>query len=188
MNLTPVKKRFATVVAYYQKMMNLKRDLEIVEFEPDKIINIRKLKSAGITKEMIREFCDQAYQFMKEGTYFSAKSLQDKGVDSELYELGFLDWFYGSLLLSDVRFSFAQIFGTRIFYKGIHRFTTKDYLENHIKSCGSIDVFDLMTELETDYGCRIEDKWDVIYKVQSSEIFYDKILERFYANEELFYQ
>lgn len=187
-NLASIKKRFATVVTYYQKLMNLKRDLEIIEFEPDQIINIRKLEKAGVTKDIIREYCDQVYQYLDEGVFFSAKSLRENGFVSELYDLGFSDWFYGSLLLSDERFTFVQTFGTRIFYKGTRRFTTKDFIETYIKLRGSIDVFDLMTDLENDYGCIIENKWDIISKVQSSEIFYDKILERFYANAELFYQ
>ena len=45
-----------------------------------------------------------------------------------------------------------------------------------------------MSELEGNFGCEILEKNKVTYAVQGTEIFYDPILERFYANEELYYR
>ena len=49
----------------------------------------------------------------------SAKSLRESGFESELYDLGFSDYFYANLLLSDTRFSFTMIYGSMVFFKGI---------------------------------------------------------------------
>ena len=57
-----------------------------------------------------------------------------------------------------------------------------------IQKYGSIDVFDLMSELVDKYDCRVSERTDVIYKVQNTEIYYDKILDRLYANKDLYYR
>lgn len=51
---------------------------------------------------------------------------------------------------------------------------------------GSIDVFDLMTEMEEVYGCQISDRSDLIYKVGGTDVYYDKYMDRLYANEGVF--
>ena len=44
-------------------------------------------------------------------------------------------------------------------------------------------MYDLQTEMTDRYGCRIDDRLDLIYKVQGTPIYHDRILDRFYANE-----
>ena len=40
--------------------------VEIIEFQPNQIIHIRKLEKAGVTKEMLREFSQQVYEYIEE--------------------------------------------------------------------------------------------------------------------------
>ena len=49
-------------------------------------------------------------------------------------------------------------------------------------------MFDLLNELTNDYGCMPKDRYDLLYKVQGEEIYYDKYLDRLYANEEIYFQ
>lgn len=72
-DLKPCRKRFAYVQMFSQKLMELKRNLDVIEFEPNRILNFRKLAHAGITKEMIQDFCDAVYDAVPEGTYFSSR-------------------------------------------------------------------------------------------------------------------
>ena len=188
LDITPYRQRYGYVQAFTQKVTELKRNLEIIEYEPNKVISFRKLETSGITKEMIQEFCDAAHDMVCDGEYFSIQSLKHAGFDSELYDLGFSDWFYASLLISDERFTYGQMFGTLIFRKGKELITTKSFEMNLIKSHGVIDVYDLMTEMEETYGCKISDKSDLIYKVQDTEIYYDSILDRFYSNADRYYK
>ena len=57
-----------------------------------------------------------------------------------------------------------------------------------IQKHGSIDVYDLIGELTDIYGCKISDRLDVIYKVKDTEVYYDKILDRMYANKDIYYE
>ena len=163
-----------------------KNEMEIFEFEPNQIIAYRKLAAAGVTREDLMAFCDETADFVEDGTYFSVQSIKEAGFETELFNLGFSDWFYASLLTSDDRFSDTRAFGNILLYKGNKRITIQSFEESLILENGSIDVFDLMTEMEEVYGCQISDRSDLIYKVGGTDVYYDKYMDRLYANEGVF--
>ena len=182
LDITPYRQRYAYVQSFSMAFVNLKNEMEIFEFEPNQIINFRKLAAAGVMREDLQAFCDEAADFVEDGTYFSVQSIKSAGFDSELFDLGFSDWFYASLLTSDDRFSDTKAFGNILLYKGNKRITIQSFEESLIRGHGSIDVYDLMTEMEETYGCRITDRLDLIYKVGGTDVVYDKYMDRLYAN------
>lgn len=182
LDISPYRQRFAYVQSFSMAFVNLKNEMEIFEFEPNQIITYRKLAAAGVTREDLKTFCDEAADFVEDGTYFSVQSIKKAGFESELFDLGFSDWFYASLLTSDDRFSDTKAFGNILLYKGAERITIQSFEESLIREHGSIDVYDLMTEMEETYGCRITDRLDLIYKVGGTDVVYDKYMDRLYAN------
>ena len=42
-----------------------------------------------------------------------------------------------------------------------------------------------MTEMEETYGCRIPDRLDLVYKLGGTNVYYDKYMDRLYANSEI---
>lgn len=186
-DLSEYRKRFVYIQLFSQKLMELKKSLQVIEFEPNVIINIRKLKQEGITLEIIQEYCDAVYDFVADGEYFSSQSLRKAGFETELYDLGFPDWFYGNLLISDDRFSFGTMFGNLILYKGKENITIKSFEIDRIQEHGCIDTFDLMNELNDKYGCRISDKSHMLYKVHGTEVYYNEFLDKLYANKDVYY-
>ena len=187
-DLRTIKNKFSRVQAYYMKLNQLKKDLDVIEFEPDQIINFRVLDRKGITKDFIRDFCDSVFEFETGSRFFSINSIRKEGFTSELFDLGFSDWFYGNLLLSDERFSFARIYGNVILLKSNEEITVRSFLTELIREHGSIDAYDLTDELADKYGCINAERSNCIYKVQGAEVYYDRILDRFYANKDLYYQ
>lgn len=185
-DITSYRRRFVYVVAFSGTLVNMKNNLEILEFEPNQIITFRKLAAGGVTKEDLLAFCDEVADFVEEDAYFSVQSIRKDGFESELFDLGFSDWFYASLLTADDRFSYAKAFGSIILYKGVERITIQMFEEQLIKEHGSIDVYDLMTEMEETYGCQITERLDVIYKVKGTDVYYDSFLDRLYANTGIF--
>ncbi len=188
MDISCYRKRFVYVQMFYQKLLELKRNLQVIEYEPNQIINISKLEKSGITREKIHDFCDQVYDFVDDGQYFSAKSLRQSGFDSELYDFGFSDWFYSNLIISDNRFSSNNMFGNIILFKGRDSISIKSFETYLIREYGSVDVYDLITELVEKYGCNVSERSNVISKVKDTEIFYDSILDRLYADKNLYYE
>ena len=185
-DITPIRRRFAYVVAFSGTYNNMKNNLEIFEFEPNQIVTFNKLAAAGVTKEDIHAFCDDVAEYVEEGSYFSIQSIKKNGFESELFDLGFSDWFYANLLTADTRFSYTKAFGNIILYKGNEQITIQSFEEELIKEQGSIDVYDLMTEMEEVYGCKIPERLALIYKVGETDVYYDKYLDRLYANADIF--
>jgi len=187
-DLSLIRKRYTYVRMFSQTLTELRRNLDVIEFEPNQIINMRRLSGAGVTKENIAEFCSEVYHFVREDSYFSIHSLRQDGFEADLFDLGFSDWFYANLLISDDRFSFGNMLGNIILYKASDCITLKTFITDRIKAHGSIDIYDLMTELADRFGCRICDRWDLIYKTRDTEIYYDEILQRFYSSIDMYYR
>lgn len=188
LDLTDYKQRFGHMQVFSTKLSELKKELRIVEYEKNQIIQFKKLEQFGVTKEKVIAFCDEVYDFICDNSYFSLQFIRKKGFDSELFELGFDDWFYSNLLISDKRFSFGMMFGNIILYKGNESISIKSMEMNLIRQYGIIDTYDLMNELNNNYGCKITDRMDIVRKVQGTEIYYDKILDRLYANADMYYR
>ena len=182
-----MKKRYSSIQAFWAVLADLKHRLEVIEFMPNQIINFRKLDQSGITRDMIREFCDQIYDAVSDGEYFSARSLRLSGFESDLYSLGFEDWFYANLLLSDERFSAGNMFGNMILYKGQAGITIKSFLLNLINTHGSVDALDLLDELTDKFGCRVNGRSDITAKIHDTPVYYDKVLDRLFADKDMYY-
>lgn len=187
-DITHIKKQFGTNQSYYAKLNELKKELKIIEFEPDQYITLSKLENGGVTKDDLLNFCDAVYDFAEDNTYFSISSIRQDGFEHELFDFGFSDLFYSSILYADSRFTNTKAYKSMVFYKGSDYISIKSFLYSIIKSYGSIDIYDLMNELSDKHGCSFDEKWDILWKLRSTEIFFDKILERLYINSELYYR
>lgn len=186
-DITPYKKRFPTIQSFWMKLYSLKCSLDVIEFEPDKIINFSRLAKNGITKEKLRIFCDRVYDFVAPDTYFTIRSIRNDGFYDELFELGFDDLFYANLFLPYEKVSNMKMMGTFVLYKGDKEITFSSFETDVIRQHGSIDIIDLMNELNDRYGCKLKDTYDLTHKVKGTEVYFDDILKRFYATEDLYY-
>lgn len=185
----PMRARYASLGLFYQVCLELRRSLDIIEYQPDHYISFRKLKRAGISKNMLRDFCGLVYDFVEEGSYFSIQSIRRAGFESELFdEIGLDDYFFANLLLSDERFSWQKMFGTMILYKGQTDLMLKDFVSDIIRRCHKIDIYELDTLLREQYGCTNVDKYDIILKTRDSGVFYDNELQKFYSDQEEYYR
>lgn len=187
-DITKYRKRFVYVLSFYTTLAELKRTLRLVEFEPNQIVSFSRLEQSGVTREKIQDFCDNVYDFVENNEYFTAQSLRQAGLETELYDLGFSDWFYANLLISDDRFSFANMLGNIILFKGDIRISFRSFVTEIINRYGCIDTYDLISEISGKYGCREVSKYDLTYKTQGTAVYYDGILDRFYANKDLYYK
>ncbi|MBR2716332.1 MAG: hypothetical protein IKD79_01160 [Oscillospiraceae bacterium] len=185
-DITELRRRFVYVQSFSATLKELERSLQVVEFEPNQLLRFDRLERAGVSRADIHAFCDSVFEETEEGRYFSVQSLRQSGFEAELFELGFSDWFYAGLLAADPRFSSGRIFGAIILYKGRENVMVRSFGAALIREHGSIDAYDLMTELTETYGCRIKYHSDIIGKVQGEGIYYDKYLDRFYADRRLY--
>ena len=187
-DLTDLRRRFGYVGIFSQVLMDLRRDLEVIEYEPNKLISFRKLAAAGITRADLEDYCDAVYEAAEDGVFFTAQSLRKSGFRTELYDLGFSDWFYASLLISDPRFSYGLAFKNIVLCRGKRQVTIREFETELIRAAGSIDVYDLQRELEETYGCTVADRLDLIHKVSGGSVYHDRHLDRLYDSEEHYWR
>ena len=186
LDITALRQRFCYVQMFSSVLNDLKRELRIIEFEPNRIIRFDRLERAGVTREQIEEFRDSVDDEIRDGEFFTMKSLRESGFDSELFELGFSDRFYSELFCGDDRFTCLYYQNTPILYKGRENVMVKDFLASLVRGHGSVDVYDLCSELESVYGITVRDRLDPIYKLKGTEIYYDSYLDRLYADAMLY--
>ncbi|MCR5137754.1 MAG: hypothetical protein K6C12_11830 [Oscillospiraceae bacterium] len=187
LDITPYKKRYTGAV-FYQTFQSLRENLDLIEFEPNQFIHIRQLQKSGITKENLQEFCDDVWNCAENGTFFSIRSLRKAGFDSELFDLGFEDLFYAAVLQSDERFSSGQVYGTTVFLKDRKNVTIRGLIESLVKEQKSMDMLDLLTVLQEEFGCHPENRSDILGKITESDLYYDGTLDRLYTSSEAFYR
>lgn len=187
-DITPLRNRFADYGVYYQAFSDLKKNWDIIEYSADKFINIRKLNASGVTKRDIADFCDAVYEAAAGCDYFSIGSLRKNGFEHDMFDLGFEDFFYGSLLMSDERFSGQKFWGTMVFRRDKSAISTRSFVETIIKNEYRIDLYELEAFLKDEYGCVNVNAQDIVYKLSNADIFYDKELQIFYADQELYYR
>lgn len=187
-DILPFRERYSKLTLYYTIFTQMRKNLDIIEIEPGRFMNFRRLARAGITKEMLTGFCAEVYDFAKDKSFFTIQSLKKDGFDSELFECGFEDYFYASLLISDDRLSYQKLFSTIVFYKGKINLMLKDFISDIIKRERKIDYYELDTLLREYYGCANVDKYDIVAKTRDADVFYDSELQKFYSNQEEYYR
>lgn len=188
-NIAPYRKRFASLWNFFTKLSELKRKYDVIEFEHNMLINIKKLQKSGITKADLKNYCEKVVEFVntKQLTYFSIQYLREIGFTSDLDKLGFEETFYASLLKADGRFISNQVYNAEILKIGNTPFTKLTFLEAYIKQAGAINVSDLLEDLNTRFGCKIKDKDHIVYIFNNSTVHYDPILEKLYGNMDIYY-
>ena len=182
-DIEPYRKRYGYIPTFSSTLMALKRSLTVIEYEPNRILSLSKLERAGIAKDDLISFCDAVAAFAPDKSYFSIQSLKQDGFTSDLFDLGFSDWFYANLLLSDERITFGTMFGTLLFRKDGKEPTARDLLEESIAAHESIAVYDLMNELADRHDCKIGDRWGVLNKLYQSPVFHDGYSDRLYITQ-----
>ena len=48
-------------------------------------------------------------------------------------------------------------------------------------------MLDLLTKLKEEYGCNVENRSDILWKIAESDLYYDDTLDRLYVSDEEFY-
>ena len=188
-SITPYKEKFKDITMFSGIVMDLRRQYEIVPFDKDKYISIRRLNKFGVTKEDLVQYCNEVYDYAPENEFFTIHSLKKTGFEAKLDEWGFDDSFYSGILSVNNGFSWGHIMGGCIFRKGPDQPVLKKtvYCE-FINKHQSIDFDAFAEEFDDFYGVGKPDKWEVIPLIEGSKIYYDSIMNKFYSDKKYFYE
>lgn len=187
-SITPFAERFASVRMYGDTLRELWLDMDILRFERDKYLNIRRLEKLGITKADLMDYCSKVFEEAPKNSVFTVHSLKDK-VDSTLNDLGFDDLFYGELLAVSGKFLYARCFGSFSFYKGTldGGLNKKNFCLETLKAYDSVELDDYIADCYEKYGIQISDRYDVLSAISGTEFYYDNIMQKIYRNKNVYY-
>ena len=182
-------KRFSNVTEFMSVLNRLKDTFEVVEFEPGQLIRKDRLQRFGVDEIQLKAFWESVYQYVEPGQYFTIQSLKNDGFESSLFNLGFDNWFYSSVLREDTRFGSRRLgagYPVLLFCRDVPKVTRQGFIE-FLLDGKSMDRDELLDEIKKTYDI-VFDKEDITTIISDSDIYYDAIMEKVYANKELYYE
>lgn len=187
-SITALRQRFGSIQMYCQIWLELRRNMDILLFDKDQYLNIRRLEKLGITKTDLMDYCNQVFEQVPENSIFTVHSLKDN-VDSKLNDLGFDDLFYGELLAISGNFLCARCFGSFVFYNGTldGGFNKKNFCLETLKAYDSVELDDYVADCYEIYGIQISEKYDVLSAISGTEFYYDNIMQKIYRSKNEYY-
>ena len=189
-DISVFKKSLLSTVTFCSQLYKLREEMEIVEFAPQRYIQIRKLNQAGIGKEDLRGFCEDVAEYVSDGEFFTVFSLQKAGFAHKLDEYGFDDWFYASILAENKdMFSYQRMGGTRLFRKGHEEVRLAGLIEVILYNQDSLsmDIYDLADYLWSEYQIKCS-AWKLIDTARENEMYYDSISEKIFVDYDAYFE
>ena len=188
-NIADYRNTYGQITMYSQTVLELKKDFEIFAFEKDQMITFKRLSKIGISKKDLIDYCDCVYDFVEDETYFTIESLNNAGFSAEIYELGFDSYFYSNILAMSEKFTYAQIFGKIVLYKGNSKseISKKMFILEQLANYDYVDMDEFINDCADLFGMNITDRYDITRAVNGTEYYYDSIMERIYRNKEIYY-
>ena len=188
--LDNLSSRVKTLPMFVLQLYKLKEEYEIIEFLPNCFINFSKLKKLGITKEYLKEYCLNIFDFVGKDKYFTLFSLRKKGFYHELDELGFEDYFYTSILIEDrERISYKRIGKNKLMYSNSEGASFESFLEYIVYQQEKlyIEIYELNDLLKEKYNLQFN-IYDLISSIKSTSMYYDPISKIVFADYEIYYE
>lgn len=178
-NYKDIKPKFS-IQMFDRVRTKLLEEFEILEFQPYKYFNFRRLNYKKITKQDLKIFSNNISKYVG-NEIFTIEFLKNKGFDDSLFDLGFENWFYERLISLDKRFKYKIINNTIILKKGDEEIDLYLLIKEILIRYRSIDVEKLLTLLKKEYKINLKEK--NIYDIKShEEFYYNEIMGKIYID------
>lgn len=182
-----VQPKFKSLAVFYQVFSKLKNNMDIIEFDLGKYININKLESIGIKKCDLTNYQKKVIDFIGD-KFFTVTSLRNLGFeDNKLDDLGFDDYFYSSILINSINIQYKKIQNAYLMKKDNKPFEFFDFLTYIMGKLRKIDIYDLIQLLKQDYNLDIS-KYKLINITKDSDLYYNPIMNKIYFDKDEFYK
>ena len=181
-------KELQRVVAYSSELYSLRAAYKIVEFSPLQYVSINRLAEHGVTAQTLRAYCEDVARRYEPGEYFTVTSLRADGFMHPLDDLGFDEWFYGSVLLEDRElFSYQRIGGTRLFMRGNAPVRLGGLLTELLEHEQKANIYELRDTLEEHFGIVLS-KDKLVELVRETDLYYDAIMGAVYVDYDTYFE
>ena len=182
-------KRYAYTQMYTDTLRNMRASFDIFCLKDGTTMSINTLKKMNISKDDIKEYCDEVKRFVGDGSFFTVHSIANAGFSSFLNVLKYDYSFYEGILEACGLFNSTHCSGTVVFSsdKNMHNFTKSDFVIALLKRFGSIDMNDFIDYLSEEYGIVFKNHYSICAMIKDTELFYDPITGKIYSNREAYY-
>ncbi len=181
-----IEDKFATST-YYLILSELESKLEIIRFNENSYITIKKLEEVGIKKEDIINYKKYVIDNIGERKFFTIPYIQNILKFNIFEEYGFENVFFESIIGSIDKIKKIRFSGTKVFCIRKDNFSKIDFISQVINDVGTIDIYKLKDLIKKEYGIVIE-KEDLQQTINESNLYYDKIIEKVFRNKEEYYK
>lgn len=177
---------FRSLVAFNAIISEMKKNLDLIEFQKDKYIKTKHLSEASVTKEDLYSFIKKVKESMLD-RYFTIQYLRDEEFsDKKLEELGFDDFFYASILSSDNSFQMKRVNGVYLIKHDSNHINISEFLTFIMGSLRRIDMYDFIDYLFEKYGL-LFDRYSIVAYIKESDLYYNEIMDKIYINYDEFF-
>lgn len=177
--------RLHSIQQRYSILKKLEKNLDIIEFEPRQFISFNRFRDIDITKSQLFKFSEKAYNWSKEDI-FTIHSLKKSGFYDELFDLGFDDLFYSSIIKSHNNLNISKIGSTILFGKG-QQVQLLDLITSILDRYQKFDIFDLLEYISENYGI-VTDKTKILTLISGTSLYYSRIMEKIYIDYDMYYE
>ena len=202
-DLSQSYRRFGNNRSFTLILAEHRDQMDILEYEPHKYINIRLLEKCGFDRDRLRTYGDRIMDYVSsrlrsdahprtllrnsenQDVYFTTYSLRRSGYADELDMLGMGDLFAASILKLDKRFSWQRIGGVPVFNLNKTFFETSMFLRAYVMEAGSVSVSDLTDQLIWRFGIPLK-RHVIMEKGRCGDTYYDPVMDKLYVNHDVF--
>lgn len=174
--------------SFTSEMYDMRQNRIITEFEPRRLINIRRLNAVGVTIATLEDYCEKVKEFTYDYEYFTIRKIRRDGFYHELDELGFNDWFYSSVLIADLKtFRYNRSSNTHIISMYDRKPSLAGLIERILLKEEKIELYDLINMLEDEYGI-VQERHQIVEEIKATSLYYDSIMETVYIDYDTYFE
>lgn len=178
---------YTTYNVFYSLLINLRKKLRIIEVGKDRFITERTLKKGGVGNKEITDFIEEVITFAeKQKKYFNIKFLQNNGIASEMFDLGFQDIFYEEILKNSGRFEYQTYKGNIMFtINKVESSVFSDLVMKHILASRELYRYEIGEMLENEFKIKNLSQTDILNFYDSKQgIHYCPHMDMFFETED----
>lgn len=183
-NINELGENIKTITQLYYILKEYKENYILLEYQPDKYINISKLNEKGYTIDDIKDYIISINNFNNK-KYFTIESLKNQGFNHMLNELGFENYFYASIIQSSKKY-ISRATGKNKIFTTDKIFEIKNLFYQIIKETGNLEITDFINHLIKCYNIYYP-KDKIIQIIQNSNMYYSVIYNKIYIDYEVYF-
>lgn len=169
-------------------LKELEEEYEIIKIDIDKFITKKKLEEIGITKSLINDFIELIRKSINKNEFFTLYSIEKIIELSDIYQYGFEDIFYESIL-TNCNLIQTTKFQNRVImiFSEKQNIKKNDMLIHFLQQQNGYDIEELIEKFDKEYGIKL-DRQKLLTICYEENLYYNKELEKIYLNKEQWYE